>query len=207
MERNDNWDSYFIPNTNVLKNNLGITDKKELEQAEIDISFLKNLELYEEPIKGDFDEEHLKNIHKYLFGEIYPFAGVYRTVYMLKADSFYFVAENDIEMHLENVLKEMHKDIINCSDYSSFVGFLALYYYDLLTIHPFREGNGRTIREFLREFVLEYMPEYNLDWSKLNKKELDEAIKVGFLGKSLLELQFAKALVKNEEVLRTPKKI
>ena len=69
------WNSYFIPGTNVLKNKLGITNNEELKQAEADITFTKLAELYDNPIEGNFDSEHLKAIHRYLFKDIYSFAG------------------------------------------------------------------------------------------------------------------------------------
>ena len=194
------WNSYFIPGTNVLKNKLGINNNEELKQAEADITFTKLAELYDNPIAGNFDSEHLKAIHRYLFEDIYSFAGEIRDVDMKK--DFYFTAHQQIADNLNTVLEEMHNDFTKCNYYQDYVTFLAEFYYDILTVHPFREGNGRTTREFLREFVLKYLPDYKLRWSKMDKDKLNEGIKYGFAGKSLLELEMAKGLVPRDETLK-----
>ena len=105
------WNEYFIEGTEVFKNYLGITDYNELAQKETDITFERLVELYEKPIEGRFDKKHLCDIHKYLFGDLYPFAGKYRTVYMTKPGS-YFVSEKKIDYHLELVLKEMQDEVL-----------------------------------------------------------------------------------------------
>lgn len=193
------WDSYFYPGTTVLKNKLGVTDQALLQQIEADITFKKLTELYMNPINGDFDAQHFKDIHRYLFEDIYPFAGEFRNVDMCK--DFYFVTNSEIESRLGIVLNEMHNDFLKCRSYQDYVILLAQFYYDLLTVHPFREGNGRTTREFLREFVEKYIKNYKLKWSKMDKEKLNLAVKYGYLGKSLLEIEIAKGLVEKVEDL------
>ena len=85
----DTWDDYFIDKTNVLKNNLGVTDNKTLEKEEKEITLKKltYLELF--PIDGKFDINHLKAIHMFLFSDIYPFAGKFRTCSLAKKTQFY----------------------------------------------------------------------------------------------------------------------
>lgn len=80
----EKWDSYFIDNTNILKNKLDIVDKEKLSLAEKEITLkqLAFLELF--PIEGNFDSNHLRAIHKFLFSSIYPFAGEYRTCSLAK---------------------------------------------------------------------------------------------------------------------------
>lgn len=196
------WNEYFIDGTNVFKNYLGITNYDELMQKEADSTFEKLVELYENPIEGTFDKKHLCEIHKYLFGDIYPFAGKYRTVYMQKNNS-YFTDEKDIDRHLDIVLKEMQEDFKNCNTKQDYAIFLAQFYYDLLVIHPFREGNGRTIREFIREYVEANIPDYRLDWSLMDKENLDEGIKNARFTKTLLIMEFEKALVKEKKESKT----
>lgn len=194
----ERWNEYFIEGTEVFKNKLGITDYETLREKETEITFEKLVELYKNPIEGVFDKKHLCAIHEYLFGDIYPFAGKYRTVYMQKNNS-YFTGEDQIDIHLNIVLKEMHEEFLKCHNFNDYTIFLAEYYYDLLVIHPFREGNGRTIREFIREFVSANIPEYSLDWSLMNKDNLDQGISYGFFTKTLIVNEFARALVKNEQ--------
>ncbi len=193
------WNEYFIDGTNVLKNKLGITDYNLLKQKETDISFERLVELYNNPIKGNFDKYHLCAIHKYIFDSIYPFAGKYRTVYMQKNRS-YFTSEKNIDSELDIVLKEMKSEFLKCKYFREFTYFLAEYYYDLLVIHPFREGNGRTIREFIREYVSVNMPGFKLDFTLMDKDNLEQGIQYASFSKTLLEMEFAKALVLTEEI-------
>lgn len=196
------WNDYFIDSTNVFKNYLGITNYDELMQKEADVTFERLVELYEKPISGTFDKKHLCDIHKYLFEDLYPFAGKYRTVYMTNPGS-YFVSETEIDNHLDIVLKEIQDDFKKCHNLQDYSNFLAQFYYDLLTIYPFREDNCRTIREFMREFVDANVPNYTLDWSKMKKNELEEAMKNACFSKTMLTMQFEKALVKEKKESKT----
>ena len=200
MENLDaNWDNYFYPGTNVLKNKLGITDAETLRQVEADVTFKRLTELYDNPIDGNFDTKHYQDIHRYLFKDIYDFAGLFRNVDMRK--DFYFTTSKEIEQSLKTVLNEMHNDFLKCRTYQDFVIFLSEFYYDILTVHPFREGNGRTTREFLREFVDKYIHNYKLKWSKMNKENLNLGVKYGHIGKSMLEIEMEKGLVSRSEEL------
>lgn len=202
---NKKWDAYFIDGTNILKNKLGITKEEELKKVDANISFKNLLDLYVNPIEGSFDKNHLCAIHKKLFGDLYPFAGKYRTVYMQKGNSS-FVGENDIDWRLDITLNQMNEDIKKVKSIDYYAIFLANYYNELIVIHPFREGNGRTIREFLREFVNaknELLPiiDLELDWSLVNKDNLLTGIRQAFFSKSLLELEFKKALIPKEDTI------
>lgn len=72
----------------ILINKLGITDPKELEKAERMITGRKVSKLYIEPGKQTFDPQHYLSIHKYLFEDIYPFAGEIRSEVITKSFSF-----------------------------------------------------------------------------------------------------------------------
>ena len=71
---------YCYPNSAVLRNKLNITDKNELFEAEKELTAIRLRELQENPVKGKFDFKHLKAIHKYIFQDIYDWAGMERTV-------------------------------------------------------------------------------------------------------------------------------
>ena len=87
------------------------------------------------PIAGNFDAEHYREIHHYLFGDIYDFVGEYRNVDMRK--DFYFVTNSELKNSLNIVLEEMHRDFLKCHSYQDYVIFLDEFYYDILTVHPF----------------------------------------------------------------------
>ena len=195
---NDTWDEYFIEGTNVLKNKLGITNKEELSKNEkiITLKKLAYLEMF--PIEGKFDSDHLRKIHYFLFNDIYYFAGEYRKCEMARFREF--VNPDEIEVRLKNELDKMNKEVKNILSIDGYSYFLAEEYYELMVIHPFREGNGRSVREFLREFVLSKKEQLSfnveLDFTKINPDEFLMAVKDKYLYPSLLQMLFKNALVK-----------
>ena len=201
-EEDKKWEEYLIPGTDgVLKNKFGISDNEELKIKESEIVFKKLVELYEEPINGNFDKKHLCDIHKYLFEEIYPFAGQYRTVFMGKGN-LYVTSVKNIDMELEIVIKEMNEELATCHYFEDYARFLANTYSALIKVHPFREGNGRTVREFLRELVETRIPNYKLDWSQVDSNNMLEGIRMAFFTKTLLEMEFQKSLVEDKDRIK-----
>ena len=196
------WNDYFIEGTTVFKNYLGITNYDELMQKEADITFERLVELCENPIEGNFDKKHLCDIHRYIFGDIYPFAGKYRTVYMTKPGA-YFVSEKEIDKHLDIVLNEMKVDFKKCHTLQDYSNFLAQSYCDIFIVHPFREGNSRTIREFIREFVEANIPDYTLDLAQINRDDWEEAMRIIRFSKTMLAMLLEKALVKEKKESKT----
>lgn len=193
------WNSYFYPNSDVLKNKLNIIDSEELREAEAEITFEKLVELYEEPIKGNFDAEHLKAIHRYLFEDIYDWAGIYRNVDMQKATGF--TNHNDIDRFLKGELALMNEEFASVTNEYALAAFLATYYAQLMIIHPFREGNGRAGREFLREFVFEKTKNtsfgsYEIDWTKFDGEAMLKDIQFSLVFRGVMEREFQKALVR-----------
>lgn len=197
------WDAYFYPGTNTLKNKLDIMDREELKIKDAEISFERLVELYENPIRGNFDKEHLCAIHRYIFGDLYDWAGKYRTVYMQKNNS-YFAGVDKIDLYLTEDLNAMREGQKYLDTPGQLAYFLADYYTELLNIHPFREGNGRTIREFLREFVDERSKTMacgplELDYSRFDGEEVDKAIVYGRAFRGPIERQFFNSLVPKEK--------
>jgi len=194
------WDEYLIPGTGVLKNNLGITSKDELKQSEYSIVRKKLAYLYLKPLEGNFDTDHLLNLHKFIFGDIYSFAGQFRTCSMQK--STMFCNPDEIPKSLKEVLDEMNTEFSQNITYETDFAFkLAKYYYDLIYVHPFREGNGRTIRAFLRDFVLEKSKNLacgalDLDYTKMDANNLLLGTTRRYLYPSMLEMEFMKGIVK-----------
>ncbi len=192
------WRSYFYPETITLKNKLNIIDYDELKQKEAEISFEKLVELYESPIRGNFDAQHLRDIHKYIFGDLYEWAGEYRYVDMQKETGF--TTYSNIESYLINELEMMNTEIKDVSSTYGLASFLSIYYAQLMAIHPFREGNGRASREFLREFVAEKSKNLpcgalELDWSKFDGEIMLNNIQFSLVFRGAIEHEFQKALV------------
>lgn len=171
-----NEDIYFDYKNNVLKNKFGITDQKELDSFEYKITTVRLVQLYEsnDLIKDteSIDISCLKEIHHYLFKDIYDWAGEYRVLDISKdGKSFHPVNFlNKAEIYLNGKIKEYldkeySKEVEICED-------LAEILVDINHFHPFREGNGRTQREFIRQLAL--VKGYEL-WIGNDNKEYMEA--------------------------------
>lgn len=164
---------YCYPNSNVLKNKLNIMDATKLQKVETQLVLIKLYELRQKGITGDFSPRHLIGIHLFIFGDLYPFAGVLRTENIAK-DHFRFAEWEFIEEELnrlshllqsENYLAGLSKEDL--------AKRLAYYLSELNVLHPFREGNGRTIREFIRQLALKNGYRFNL--TKISAQDMLEA--------------------------------
>lgn len=195
---NDHWDDYLIPGTDVLINNLNITNKDELIEAEKNITRKTLTKAYLKPTCKLFDSQELKSLHKDIFGKIYPFAGKFRLCTLGK-DYSAFCPPEYIERNLKEILENMNKiHAINSPQELAF--YIAPFYHDLIMIHPFREGNGRTIRVFIREFVLEKSKNLecgslDIDYTKMDSNNLLLGTVERYVYRSMLEMEFMKALV------------
>jgi len=164
---------YCYPNSNVLVNKLNIRDNKRLEEAEKQIVMTKLFELRRNKQIGNFDINHLINIHKFLFEDIYPFAGKFRTENIAKG-YFSFANWEYIEAEVKKLLEQLKEDdYLKGNERNDFIKKLAYYQSELNVIHPFREGNGRTIREFIRQ--LAFVNGYIMDLQNATADELLEA--------------------------------
>ena len=164
---------YCYPDSNVLKNKLNIRDNKLLKTAEEEITLIKQMELLKNPIKGNFSKAHLMNIHKFIFEDIYSFAGKIRKEQISKADTLFY-PPNLIDRELDKVFAKIkEKNMIKETDEEKVFDNLAYVMAELNIIHPFREGNGRSIREFIR--LMAKRMGYDLNWGNVDKEELLEA--------------------------------
>lgn len=145
-----------------LENKLGINNSSELARAEEKISKRKAIELYETNIVEEFEVgkiSGLAKIHKFLFDEIYDFAGKVRIVNIAKGN-FRFASV----MYLEAALKNI--DNMPQSTYDEIIEK----YVEMNVAHPFREGNGRSTRIWL-DMILKKELKLVVDWSKVDKED------------------------------------
>lgn len=152
---------YCYPNSNILINKKDIRDKKQLDEAEMLYMGYRMSELQINPIKGHFDFDHLKAIHKYVFQDLYGWAGKTRTVDIGKGNLFCPV--QNIGSYADSVFNGFAKDCFsNRHNPEQFVHAFTDHYADMNALHPFREGNGRSQREFARELCLYCGYEFDL---------------------------------------------
>lgn len=145
-----------------LENKLGITDSAELAREEEKISKTKAIKLFESGVldslkPGTF--ESLAFIHRFLFEDIYDFAGQLRTVNIAKG-SFRFAPVMYLKMSVENVSKMPQ---------SSFDEIIEKYV-EMNAAHPFREGNGRSTRLWLDSILKNELGKV-VDWSLVDKED------------------------------------
>jgi len=173
-------DPYVYPGTTVLKNIPEIRNQEILDRFEADRVGQRSLELIEHPLSGLFDIEHLQGIHRYLFQDVYEWAGVFRTVDIAKGNS-YFAHVPYIESTLKDLFGELSEERhLRGLNQERFACRLAEILGTLNAVHAFREGNGRAQREFVRE--LAYKNSYWIDWNKVSREELYEASDASFMG-------------------------
>lgn len=185
--------AYCYKGTNVLINLLNIRDNKTLQRAESRIVATKLFELRKNEMIGNFDVEHFIKIHKFLFEDIYPFAGKFRTENIAKG-YFSFAEWEYIDTELRKLLEKLHKsNLLKNDTRAELVKDLAYYLAELNVLHPFREGNGRTIREFIRE--LAYKNGYLLDLQKVEPSEVYDAFLKSVIDTTDLENVIDKCLI------------
>lgn len=146
--------AYCYPGTRVLRNRLGIRDAGTLAAAERDFSSLRAaaIDKGDANIAETFDSDHLRAIHRYLFGDVYDWAGEYRTVNISKGSVFcmwpYIGEQLDAlfgKLAGEGLLEGLPPEAMAAR--------LAFYLGEINAIHPFREGNGRAQRAIVRQLA------------------------------------------------------
>lgn len=145
-----------------LENKLAITDSAELARMEEKISKKKAVELFESGFLNTLEAgkfSSLAAIHKYLFDEIYDFAGKLRTVNISKGN-FRFAPLMYLEAALESIDKMPQ---------STFDEIIEKYV-EMNIAHPFREGNGRSARIWL-DLILKTQINMVVDWSRVDRED------------------------------------
>ena len=146
----------------MLENKLGITDSADLARMEEQISKKKAVGLFEKGILDKLEAgkfSSLQAIHKYLFDEIYDFAGKIRTVNIAKGN-FRFAPVMYLQAALDNI------DKMPQSNFDEIIEK----YVEMNVAHPFREGNGRSTRIWL-DCILKKEIGKVVDWSKVDKED------------------------------------
>jgi len=163
-------DPYCYPGTDVLINHGDYRDQSELNKFEADAVLVASAALQARPILGPFDTPRLRETHRRLFACVYPWAGELRKDIGMMAKtrpSGYVVAygpSENVPGALSTIFAALHAD-------NSLLGLeagalaqrLAWYYSELDAIHPFRDGNSRTLRAFAAD--LAEAAGFRLDWA------------------------------------------
>jgi cell filamentation protein len=164
-------DPYVYPGTDILINKYSIEEQKPLHKIEGMLTGRRLLELMKNPIDGEFDLKHLQKIHKYIFQDLYSWAGEIRTTNISNGNDFahHMVVGMYFEESVSNSLKKTHY-LREFTTKSVFVEKLAYYFDHVNAAHPFRDGNGRAQREFFR--ILALKNNFQIDWSYTTAEEM-----------------------------------
>lgn len=166
-------DPYCWQGTLCLKNRLGIRNADELAVAEARIVSIRDVELATGILPGEYNLQHFREFHWNLFRDIYDWAGNTRTVNMSKSRTT-FARWQFVDKTMSDILSGLENDgWLHGRSRQSFIERLAYYYGEINACHPFREGNGRTQRAFLRQ--LSAAAGWCLDWSALSRDDNIEA--------------------------------
>ncbi len=183
-------DPYCYSGTFVLKNKAGLRDAAQLEAFELEMSTLRA----EEPLpRGRFGPAHYKAVHRHLFGDVYEWAGRYRTVRTSKGGNVFCYPE-----HIDAQMRQLFAGLrdppfTGGATATRFIKATAAFLGELNAIHAFREGNGRVQLAFLHS--LSIRAGHALDMAKLKPKQFLDAMIKSFQGDlGSLERQLRKLL-------------
>ena len=167
-------DFYCYPGTKVLMNRFGIQDDKKLHEIEKEISYVNIAALQKDPLKGVFNLKYLQKIHKFIFNDVYTWAG------RIRGGQFFFKGDTEfcrapmIYTYADNVFAKLKaENWLRGLDRAIFIDRLAYYMAEINTLHPFREGNGRTQRVFFTE--LARRAKYDFKFGNVDSDALLEA--------------------------------
>lgn len=169
----------------------GLRDPKALEQFELEKTSARSRDLLP---SGRLDADHYQAIHKYLFQDVYEWAGQLRTVSISKGASP-FCEPRFIQEQLAQLFSRLEQqDFLRQLDPTSFAIRAAEFLADLNAIHAFREGNGRTQLAFLTLLASE--AGHPFDHSRMVEAEFLQAMIQSFDGNNApLEAQLLKLIV------------
>jgi cell filamentation protein len=169
----ESLDPYLYPGTEVLRNIPGLRDPKQLEAFEANASTSRLIELGTDPLAGPFDGAHIKSIHKFIFQDVFSWAGKFRSINISK-DGQLFCLSQFLEPALETILSDLtDEEYLSGLDQKAFSRRAGYYLGEINAVHPFREGNGRAQREFIRQLALN--GGHRILWTRVTREQMIEA--------------------------------
>jgi cell filamentation protein len=174
----ESTDPYLYPGTDVLKNLRDIRDPDILARFEAEATSRRIVQLINAPVPGRFDTAQLKAIHKHVFQDVYAWAGQFRTVNISKGGNP-FGAPAFVESALDDLLQKLSaENYLQAANPKVFASQAGFFLGEINAAHPFREGNGRTQREFIRELGLH--AGFVVDWSRITRGQMTAASRESF---------------------------
>jgi cell filamentation protein, protein adenylyltransferase len=171
-------DPYLYPGTDVLKNLRNIRDHFLLSRFEAEATSRRIIELVNSPLVDKFDLAHLQAIHKYIFQDVYVWAGEFRTLNISK-EGHLFASSDFVATVLKDLLQRLAaENYLRTTDWNMFAASAGFFLGEINAVHPFREGNGRAQRQFMRE--LGVYSGFVIDWSCITRDRVTAASRDNF---------------------------
>ena len=177
LGKNDFQDPYIDQSSGCLRNLFDIKDSKELSKVETALALNRCYELeyasFDKIANKIFDFDHLKAIHRHIFQDVYGWAGQIRDVNISKGETHFLphsLIEQGAKSTFTKLKQENHLKGLDPNNFSEKAGY---YLGEINHIHPFREGNGRTQREFINQ--LAHHNDYYIEWKNMTQKQMVEA--------------------------------
>jgi len=167
-------DFYCYSGTKVLMNRFDIRDYDKLQEIEREFTLANIALISASPLKGVFNLKYLQKIHRFIFDDVYTWAGRIRGGQFFSKGETEFCRAPMIYTYADNVFGKLkNENWLRGLERSAFIERLAYYMGEINTLHPFREGNGRTQRVFFIE--LARRAKYDLDFGNMDGDALLEA--------------------------------
>ena len=158
------------PGTSVLINKLAIRDQAQLEENEALITTVQSLKFELEPFPEELDFVYYKRLHRFLFESLYEWAGEVRTVNLSKQHTSFCPADEIETLAGASFGRLAQYNYLRGLSRSDFLNELVDLYISLNYLHPFREGNGRVQRLYLRQ--LAQRAGYHLNFAGVDSDEM-----------------------------------
>ena len=162
----------FYPESNIYVNYFGLKDQEFLDSVETEIVSSRMAQILTMENRLTFDFNHLKYLHKILFGDIYPFAGEKRNISITKRTLFC------LPKHIDSVAADIFgklkkQNYLKAQSLEVFVDDLAYYMAEIHALHPFLDGNTRAMRLFFKQ--LSNNAKWDMDFSDSDSSRFLEA--------------------------------
>ena len=169
----ESLDPYLYPGTDLLKNIPDLRDSERLAAFEANATASRLIQLGGRSIDGRFDVAHLKSIHRFIFQDVFFWAGQFRTVNISKDGQLFGLAQF-LEPAMGGVLSKLAmEEHLAGLDRRAFSDRAGHYLGEINAAHPFREGNGRVQREFIRELALR--SGHRILWTRVTRQQMIES--------------------------------
>jgi len=165
---------HLIEGTNILKNKLGLTDQAKLDLFEEKAFIYRSMDAP----TGELSREHLCNIHRHLLQDVYEWAGELRDVPISRGTSR-FCQPQFIVQEMEKVIGKIDLEQLQKMDTDQLSGALAEIIGEMNAVHPFLDGNGRSIRVYAQQIAS--ASDHDLEIHKLKRDAWNNASEASFL--------------------------